>query len=200
MAASLRLPLEGPGRVAAKLRLPLAADVRPYPEVLTQRTPPPPRRTAVEEASPDLLTACGIDDLVDLSRRCAASRTSLGLPATRWSPKCLAIAIKLAVVSRGWPAPDIVPALFAIAADPETRSPARLAEAGPWWDQPIPTSAPDERAVALDELEHRLDDLGGGRPAVQAQARRELAAGGLPVTRSTVTRRACDILDRRQAS
>lgn len=203
-AATPARPREGGRKVAATpgrtFAARVAADVRHYPEVLTQRTPPPPTRTAVEEASPDLLTACGIDDLVDLSRRCAASRASLELPAGRWSPKCLAIAIKLAVVSRGWPALDVVPALLAIAADPETRSPARLAEAGPWWDQPIPTSVSDERAVDLDELEHRLDDLGGGRPAVQAQAREELAAEGLPVTRSTVTRRACDILDRRQAS
>jgi hypothetical protein len=113
----------------------------------------------VEEVNPDLLTACGIDDLVDLSRRCAASRASLELPATRWSPKCLAIAIKLAVVSRGWPAPDVVPALLAIAADPETRSPARLAEAGPWWDQPIPSSASDERAVAAASPDPQGSDV-----------------------------------------
>ena len=40
----------------------------------------------------------------------------------------------------------------------------------------------------------------GQRLVVQAQAREELAAEGLPLTRTTVTRRACQILDRQQAS
>ena len=154
------------------------------------------------EADSALLAACGIADLQglhDLSRRCVASRVALGQPTSRWSPKCLAVAIKLAVVARGWPPAAVVPAVLAVAADPATRSPARLAEAGPWWDQPAPasTEAPD---LDVDTLELRLQDLGGRRLVVQAQAREELSAAGLPLTRSTVTRRACQILDRQQAS
>jgi len=103
--------------------------------------------------------------------------------------------IKLAVLARGWPARDVVPALLAVAADPQTRSPARLAEAGPWWDDVRPAdSAGTDDDIA--ELEARLAELGGCRPAVQAQARTELADEGLPVTRVTVARRTVAILDR----
>ena len=184
-----------PGRTSAAR---VAADVRHYPDVPTQTKPPPPPRATLEQADDKLLAACGITDLADLARRCMNARTALRLPASRWSPKCLAVAIKLAVVNRGWPADDVVPALLAVAADPESRSPVRVAEAGPWWDRPL---KPQEQPTHdLDKLERRLDDLGGQRPAVQAQARNELTAEGQPLTRTSVTRRACHILDRQQAS
>lgn len=213
-AATQERPREGgrnsaatPSRTSAAT---VAADPRHYPEVLTERTPPPPapstsgggrrprRRTPKETLGVELVEACRIDNLDELSSRCAAARAAVGQPSGRWSPQCLVMAIRLAVVNRGWPAASVVPALLAIAADPATRSPGRLAEAGPWWDV-----APAGVAQAVEDvrdLEQRLDDLGGRRPAVQAQARAELSAEGLPVTRSTVTRRACDILDRQQAS
>lgn len=78
---------EGGSRISAAT---LAAKVRPYPEVLTQSTTPPPpcpdavvpasRRpdTAVAAADTELLTACGVSDIDDLSRRCIAARTALG--------------------------------------------------------------------------------------------------------------------------
>ena len=52
----------------------------------------------------------------------------------------------------------------------------------------------------VSDLEQRLDDLAGRRPALQAQARAELTAEGLPLTRATVVRRACDILDRQETA
>jgi hypothetical protein len=108
------------------------------------------------------------------------------------------VAIKLAVVTRGWPAADVVPALLAVAADPATISPVRVAEAGPWWDRPLTDTAED--AAELTDLETRLAELDGRRLTLQRQAREQLTAEGLPVTRTTVARRACDILDRQTAT
>lgn len=48
----------------------------------------------------------------------------------------------------------------------------------------------------IADLEARLAELGGHRPALQARARAELSRERLPLTRSTVTRRAVEILDR----
>ena len=96
---------------------------------------------------------------------------------------------------RGWPPEQIQPALLTLAADRDTRSPMRLAEAGPWWDQPPPRPAEIE-GVDLAVLEAELDEVAERRPALQAQARAELAAEHLPVTRATVTARAVQILHR----
>ena len=90
--------------------------------------------TAVEAADRELLDACGIRDRDELAPRCMAARTALGQPTGRWTPQCLALAIRMAVVNRGWPAPRVVSALLAVAGDRQTRSPVRLAEADPWWD------------------------------------------------------------------
>ena len=186
----------------------VAAEVRPNPEVVTQRQPPPPAPvtgddtlvgpgTAVEVTDHALLAACGITDLDDLSRRCAAARRALGQPANRWAPQCLTVAIRMAVVNRGWPPADVVPALLAIAGDRNTRSPVRLAEAGPWWDTPHVTASTQDNELA--DLEQRLIEVGGRRPALQAQARAELTNEGAPLTRGTVTRRAIQLLDQAQA-
>ena len=186
----------------------VAAQLRPNPKVSTQEQPPPhgpvtgddtpagPGR-AVEVTDQALLAACGISDIDDLSRRCAAARRALGQPANRWAPQCLAVAIRMAVVNRGWPPADVVPALLAIAGDRTTRSPVRLAEAGPWWDTPPVTGNDDQGELA--DLEQRLVEVGGRRPALQAQARAELTREGAPLTRGTVTRRAIQILDLAQA-
>ena len=193
-----------------KTAAPPAADLRHNPDVLTKTTPPPPAptstksagrwRTPEETAEPDVLAFCGIDDLAQLSRRCVATRAALGQPPARWSPQCLAIAIRLAVINRGWPAATVVTALLAVAADAATRSPARLAEAGPWWDHTdTATTNPDEPVGVDADLESRLAELDGRRPHVQARARAELASEGLPLTRGTVTRRAADILHRTPA-
>jgi hypothetical protein len=185
----------------------VAADLRPNPEQVTEspppRTPPrrPPRRapraTAEEEPTPgadEVLVRCGITDLSELAEHCQAARQALGLSPTRWAAPCLLAAIQLALL-RGWPAEQVQPALLTLAADPQTRSPMRLAEAGPWWDQPPPTPPGLDR-VDLAALEAELDDVAEHRPALQAQARAELAAAHLPVTRATVTARAVQILHR----
>jgi hypothetical protein len=151
----------------------------------------------VEEADDALLDACGITDLDALANRCMAARRALGKPTARWTARCLSVVIKLSVVSRGWPAASMEQALLAVAGDRDTHSPARVAEAGPWWDAVILGA---DQGVDRDELaamESRLAETDGLRPALQAQARAELTAEGMPVIRSTVARRACAILDGR---
>lgn len=182
----------------------VAAEVRHDQEVLTERRTPPPLSPTLTtrddqssaKAHVELLSACGIDDLPVLSARLTAIRRSLGRPTTRWSGPCLLVAIQLAVTLRGWPASRVVEALTGLAADPESRSPARLAEAGPWWDE---AAAPEVDTGTLAALEWRLAETGGVRPLVQKLARQELDAQGLPRTRAAVAQRACQILDRRAA-
>jgi hypothetical protein len=152
----------------------------------------------VEEANHDLLGACVILDLDDLARQCMAARQLLGKPTARWTARCLASVVNLAVVTRGWPPASMEHALLAVARDPESRSPARVAEAGPWWDTPTPGFDQAIDAHELTEMEARLAETDGLRPALQAQARAELTAEGMPVIRSTVARRACAILDLHQ--
>ena len=65
----------------------------------------------------------------------------------------------------------------------------RVAEAGPWWDEPT-TKHADETAT----MEQALTEAGGARVRLQNQARTELTAQGLPVTRAAVTRRAHELL------
>ncbi|MFC6007472.1 hypothetical protein [Angustibacter luteus] len=150
-------------------------------------------------ANDDLLRECGIDGsagLDELSQRCIAARRALGQPGGRWAPQCLAVAIRMAVVNRGWPACDVVAALLAVAADKVSRSPVRVAEAGPWWDAVPSDVASADDAQSLAAAEARLADIGGRRVALQAQARAELGTEQMPVTRATVVRRAVQILDR----
>jgi hypothetical protein len=209
LAATPDRPFEGgrmraatPGRTSAAT---VAADLRPNPEIPTD-TPPPPtperrgdrHRAREEEWGRQLLDECGIDDLDALATRCAESRRVVGQSTTRWTSACLLPAITLAVRHRGWPARLVQPALLAVAADPSTRSPMRLAEAGPWWDQADEPDPADGQELA--EWNAQLDELDGRRPTLQAQARAELEAEHLPLTRSSVTRRAIEILDRSPAS
>jgi len=189
-----------PGRTSAAR---VAADVRPDREILTD-TPPPPTpsttgqaATAVEEADRQLLLRCGISDFDGFAAKCIASRQALGRPTARWTARCLAVVIRLAVIGKGWPADGVQAALLAVAGDPETRSPARVAEAGPWWDATVLGADLRIDAGELADLEWRLSETGGLRPLLQAQARTELAGECLPVTRGTVAQRACSILDRR---
>jgi len=192
-----------PGRISAAR---VAAKVRPNPKILTDKPPPPTPShrgrsapTPVEEADHDLLEACAITDLDELARQCMTARQLLGKPTTRWTARCLAVVIKLAVVTRGWPPASMEQALLAVARDRQSRSPARVAEAGPWWDTQTlgVDQAMDARELAT--LEARLAETDGLRPTLQAQARAELTAEGMPVIRSTVARRACAILDVRNA-
>jgi hypothetical protein len=176
----------------------VAADVRPDPEKKTPRTPPPPTPSTIPDSAPpkveeERLAAAGITDLEALARRCQDARRALGLPTGRWGGRHLAAAVQLALI-RGWPPALVQPALLTVAADPVTRSPMRLAEAGPWWDQPPPVG--DSPTADVAELEAVLDEVAHLRPALQAQARAELNAEHLPVTRTTVITRAVQILHR----
>ena len=202
-AEGSRISAATPGR---RITARVAAKVRPNPEVLTDKPPPPPPSRAPSPSTPKaegeaddaLLQACGITDLDALADRCMAARRALGKPTARWTSRCLAVVIRLAVVTRGWPAASVEQALLAVAADPDSRSSARVAEAGPWWDAAVPHE-PGMDAHELAALEARLAETGGLRPTLQAQARAELTAEGMPVIRRTVARRACAILDRREA-
>jgi hypothetical protein len=74
----------------------------------------------------------------------------------------------------------------------------RLAEAGPWWDEPVAATAVSNVAAAdLAAMEADLADAGGLRPLLQRQAREELAAERVPATRATVARRAHALLNSR---
>ncbi len=108
----------------------------------------------------ELLAACGIDgerSWNDYAARVRQTRRGAGQPLTRWSPAHLLAALDLAVRSRGWPPEQAATALQQVASDPATRSPASLAEAGPWWDRAIwstprpltPSTSVIRRAVEL---------------------------------------------------
>jgi len=87
-------------------------------------------------------------------------------------------ALQLAVRVRQWPAEQAATALLALAGDPDTRSPMRLAEADPWWDGAAPAGLPSTQEVKAAESE--LKD-----------------AGGRPVQRATVAIRALELLQAR---
>ncbi len=145
----------------------------------------------------ELLAACGIDDQGswhDYADQVRQARRNAGQPLTRWSPVHLLAALDLAVRGRGWPPEQAATALLQVAADPATRSPARLAEAGPWWDQPDPTEAQPTADVDLTALEVELDAVDGQRLALQRQARQQLTAERQPVTRLSVIQRAVELL------
>jgi hypothetical protein len=126
----------------------------------------------------------------------------------------LLAALQTAVNVRGWPADIAARALLAVAADPQTRSPMRVAEAGPWWDQEwrhpsgpsdvdaqrraTPRDAQDvltaRNAISVQQAEAELAETDGLRVHLQRTAREQLAAEGAPVTKITVLRRAHDLL------
>ncbi len=123
-------------------------------------------------------------------------RRDLGQPSVRWSAPCLLAAVQFAVKVRSWPASHVRDALLLVAADPQTRSPMRLAEAGPWWDhaeRPGLTRTRQEQAE-VDGLEATLADA-DDRAALQRTAREQLTADHEPLTRLTVARRACRLLE-----
>ncbi len=220
-----RLQLPTSPRGAAPVRLPPAAALRPpgpQPCGPTQRFlprhhlhPPHPShlpaplsrcQAGVEEARPprrpdngrqaELLVACRIPDLDAFTATVQGLRRDLGQPSVRWSAPCLAAAIGFAVTVRGWPARHVRDALLLVAADPHTRSPMRLAEAGPWWDhaeRPGLTRTTQEQDE-LDGLEATLADA-DDRAALQRTAREQLTAEHEPVTRLTVARRATRLLE-----
>lgn len=172
----------------------VAAKVRHNPESLTQsETPPPP----TPSAGPAAAVLCGIADWDSFVARVRSLRVGLGQPVGRWSGPCLDAALQLAVKTRGWPAMSAASALLAVAAASESRAPMRVAEAGPWWDAAAPIALADPaQAGRLASMEADLAESDGRRLVLQESARRELAAEGQPLTRTTVTRRAWDLLQK----
>jgi len=171
----------------------VAAAIGDDPEHLTQSIhPSPPGRPvrSLERRRQELLRDCGISDWAALVAGVQDLRSQVGCPTGRWRGQQLLASIELAVRGRGWPARQVPRALRHIAADPVTRSPGRLAEAGPWWNErPTSASTDDLDAVAAD-----LDAADGRRVALQREARAQLAAEGMPLNRVTVLRRAHSLL------
>ncbi len=104
---------------------------------------------------------------------------------------------------RPWPAERSTTALLSVAADPATCSPARLAEAGPWWDQP------DRDATGCTAVEHaadvaawdrELDGVDGLRTHLQQRARHDLTTHRQPITRPAVLARAVELLHEHAAT
>ena len=175
----------------------MAAKIGHNPEFFTDRTPPPP----VSSPKPiPLLDRCGITDWDGFVADCASRRRAGGRPVGRWSGPCLDAALQAAVVARHWPADRAAAALLAVAADPDSRSPMRLAEAGPWWDET--EAAAQGSAASVEEVEAavaQLEELGGLRPLLQQQARDELRREGVALCRASVSLRAVDIFRARAA-
>ncbi len=136
-----------------------------------------------------LLEECGIGDWPGLVAEVQDLRREAGGALGRWQEQHLLAAIELAVRGRGWPASGLVRALRQVAADPVTRSPGRLAEAGPWWEEPV--GSPD---AELEAMVAELDACDGRRVLLQRRARAQLEAEGRPVTRAGVVRRAHALL------
>jgi hypothetical protein len=187
----------------------VAADSGHDPEHLTQSTTSSharrqrnSARSAVEE---EVAAQCGIEDWPRYVAQIHQARRAVGASVTRWAGPCLATALQLAVRSRGWPADLAAEALRRVAADPQTRSPMRVAEAGPWWDEPPTTDEATDNAtepggVDLRTMELALLEAGGVRIEMQTRARRTLEDAGIPVTRSAVIRGAYRLLLDREAA
>jgi hypothetical protein len=175
----------------------VAANSGHDPEHLTQSTtsstharPTTRSAPAVEE---EVATECDIEDWTAFVAEIQQVRRRLGAPNTRWAGPCLAAALQLAIRGRGWPAEQAAQALQRVAADPKTRGPMRVAEAGPWWDETPPETTPGY-LEELRTMEAALLESGGIRIELQHQARRALEAAGLPITRDAVTRGAYQLL------
>ena len=180
----------------------VAADSGHDPEHLTENTTSSPRPSgSTQAAAPapaseaDAAALCGVGDWPGFVADIARARKEVGRSATRWAGPCLAAALQLAVKGRDWPADLAGAALRQVAADPASRSPMRLAEAGPWWDTlPAPAPGTAERDE-LNAMTLALVEAGGVRVDLQMRARRDLEAQGLPVTRAAVIRGAYTLLE-----
>lgn len=67
-----------------------------------------------------------------------------------------------AVAERGWARARL--AMLAMAADPESQAPGRLAHDGPWWNQRAATPAPPPRPAWCGECDERTRLTGGDQP------------------------------------
>jgi hypothetical protein len=222
--AVVTVRLEGGGRTDAARggrndAAVVAANLRPNPEHPTHTETPSPAgepssaglrtidRNPWREDEDRFLETLGITDMDAFVTDVQALRTDVGASVGRWSRPPLVAALQTAVRARGWPEHTAAEALKAVAADPATRSPMRLAEAGPWWDIAQPhgldsrsgsagkdeANAADER-VLLEVAEAELIEADGLRIVLQRQAREQLGAEGKPLTRVTVLRRAHQLL------
>jgi hypothetical protein len=139
-------------------------------------------------------SVCGIADWAEFVEKCRRTRTLAGQSTDRWTGGALAAALRIAVCERARPAALAPSALLLLAGDAETRSPMRLAEAGPWWDAETTDVAPTtDRSVLA--AEHRLAEVGGRRVSLQQRACEQLAAEGLSVRPATVATRAVTLPD-----
>jgi hypothetical protein len=182
----------------------VAADSGHDPEHLTQSTTTSSdarhqRNSARPGVEEEVATGCGIEDWPRYVAQIHQTRRAVGASVTRWAGPCLAAALQLAVRARGWPADQAAEALRRVAADPQTRSPMRVAEAGPWWDEPTTThevtdAASEPNGVDLRAMELALLEAGGVRIDLQTRARRTLEEAGVPVTRNAVIRGAYRLL------
>jgi len=165
----------------------------PGPAVVGDRLSPLEQQRADQLAQALGLNGAGLEAV---AVRCQRLRAGAGLAVGRWTLRCVLAAVH-AALQRGRPADRLVAALLVLAADPGTRSPMRLAEAGPWWDPPVrtPLQRTRQEQDELDELEAFLGDR-DDRAWLQAQARTQLAAAGEPVDRLGVARRARRLADR----
>ena len=175
----------------------VAARMRHNPEFLTERKTPPQRLPSLSDRAPGLrgiAETCGISNWSEFGEACRRARRTLGQPVGRWSNPCLGAALQLAVIAREWPAVAAPSALLAVAADPATRSPMRVAEAGPWWDGQASQSTATASREQVEAAESVLAEAGGIRVIVQREARVQLRAEGVPVSRASVALRARDLL------
>jgi hypothetical protein len=192
-SAATPTPAAGGGRTDAAR---VAANSGHDPEHLTQSTTstePRPAPTSAPAAEEEVASDCGIEDWTAVVAEIQDVRRQLGAPTTRWAGPCLAAALQLAIRGRGWPSEQAAQALRRVAADPNTRSPMRVAEAGPWWDETPPEASLGD-LEELQAMEAALLESGGIRIELQHQARRALEAEGLPITRDAVTRGAYQLL------
>lgn len=173
----------------------VAATMRHNPKFSTENTTSSYPGGAI---TPVMAEKCGIEDWAAFVADCAGRRRSAGRPGVRWTGPCLDAALQLAVRGRDWPAQLAARALLAVAADPESRSPMRLAEAGPWWDEADSTATFPIAAHVVEDAAAQLAEVDGLRVGLQQRARAELKAEGRPCNRSTVVVRAAEML--REAS
>lgn len=158
----------------------VAATNGQYPESFTESTPPPviPHDAMAEE--------CGIPDWDAFVDSVLTARHAVGQATGRWAGPCLDAALQLAVHVRYWPAAQAPAALLRVASDSCSRSPMRVAEGGPWWDEVPPSASGTALAAEVAAAESALAELGGLRVVLQREARETLAFRGLTVNRSTV--------------
>ncbi|MCU1691882.1 MAG: hypothetical protein JWM64_973 [Frankiales bacterium] len=135
---------------------------------------------------PEPSTESTLTQPADLARRVVASRAEAGLSTRAWGPDAIERAVVRAQ-ERGWPTTGVEAALLAVAVDPASRSPLRVAEAGPWWVGVVEDTPTAEQLVVW---EHALDELDGQRVLLQRRAREELRNEGVRATRTTVLARA----------